>query len=306
MSERWLMVRAGGQRLAVALDEVQEVVGLCAATVVDDDGVRAVINLRGQVVSLVEAAGRGPMSPSRFVLVASQGEFGVLVDDVLQLVELGQERRSTGDGPLFVRADDGLVRVLSLRDAWSRRGARVTGGGEDTALTAAEAALLESRARRYATDGAQVVVNTVDFLDFIRFEQSFAIPLAGLVEISRVREVAALPGASRRVPGVLHAQGHIVSAHDLGACLDLDGDAGWRWAVVVGDDDHRLALLADDVVGIRARPATAAAPAPLALTGRVDFVGGRFPDGALALSLDRLLTSDALHAPDPLVAQETR
>lgn len=81
---------------------------------------------------------------------------------------------------------------------------------------------------------------------------AYAIPLGVVQEVEHVPSIAAVPGSSRWVRGVVNLRGSVLTLVDLGGLLELDpwrrtGDA--RMLIVGGDDP--VALAVDRLRGMR-------------------------------------------------------
>lgn len=101
---QYLTFTAAGERLAIPIAVVKEIIELPTITRVPmtPEAIRGVINLRGNVVPVIDLGarlGRSPIIPTRrscIVLVevqaAGEGQIlGMLVDEVKNILEIGQE-----------------------------------------------------------------------------------------------------------------------------------------------------------------------------------------------------------------------
>lgn len=134
---RYLTFRLGDEQYGVGILSVREIIELAPVTRVPDSrpSVRGVINLRGRVVPLVDlklAFGQGETVATELtvivVLQCGERSFGVLADEVLEVVELPAdaigpspvEAEPYGPGRFLVgtgRLSDRLVFLLDLSDA---------------------------------------------------------------------------------------------------------------------------------------------------------------------------------------------
>lgn len=125
-SSRWLRFRVGGQPFAVEVLKVQEVLRVPEIVPVRGapDAVVGLMNLRGQLVAVLDLATRLALPPAaraeraedaRVVVLEEHGHcLGVHVDAVADVVTLTDAAIETVDGPLLGAAGDilrGVARV---------------------------------------------------------------------------------------------------------------------------------------------------------------------------------------------------
>lgn len=156
---------------------------------------------------------------------------------------------------------------------------------KDDALSPAEEELLRKRARAYAKPLVTEVEPSRDAVVFIRGGAKYACPLSALREIRTLGKLCRMPLASAIVPGAVHVRGEIVSVHDLAAFLsesvEIAADAS---LLVVEDQGDRLALVADEVIGVDVYHLSALRPLPLTLGERASCFQGMLADGTMLLS----------------------
>lgn len=105
----------------------------------------------------------------------------------------------------------------------------------------------------------------------------YAIPSAGVREVSRYRSITPVPGAPRTLPGILSQRGTILSVVDLRLLLDLALAEVTRATrlVIVSHNEVDMALLVDAVLDLVALPGTLIEPVPAALDpARARFLSG--------------------------------
>ena len=88
---------------------------------------------------------------------------------------------------------------------------------------------------------------------YLRFQlagEVYAIPVANLIEVAALGELAAVPGARAEFLGVLNLRGLILPVVDLAAVLQLERSAPPNRLLVAAVDDLRVGFAVDDVTGI--------------------------------------------------------
>jgi purine-binding chemotaxis protein CheW len=170
------------------------------------------------------------------------------------------------------------------------RVARKLSGGEERSPEEIER-ILEARARdlaRPATtppseDSAAVVV-------FPLARERYAVDLACVAEVVRLRGLAPLPGAPTPVLGIVLHRGRLVPVVDLGKLLG--GGEGVvpevGWLVVVGAGDASVGLLADGAVEVARVPSRGLAP-PLARGGAEPLLRGLTKDAVAVVDVEALM-----------------
>ena len=289
----YLEVVARGRSQLMRLDQIREIVAMCEAVPVDrpQDAVHAVVNIRGEIVPLIDITGVDrPLAPGRFIVVCHTGEadqsvFGLVVDNVKNLVMVPEDQLADhGHGPPFARVDDVLYPVLRVQDTWGRRhslaAAELEGGNP---LTEPELKLLRSRAERYGARASQRQDDRIDFVVFERQGRSYGIELTALREIRIIQSWCPVPGATPVAPGVVQFRGELLSLHDVAAFLDgEEPPQSWRWLLIVEFEGERLGLLSDDVEGIITLQRDTIRTVPIALGAKSTCFAG-IADGELLL-----------------------
>ncbi len=286
------------------LDQIREIVAMCEAVPVDrpQDAVHAVVNIRGEIVPLIDIAGaERALDPRRFIVIChadDEGVFGLVVDNLKDLVQVPAEQLSQKtSGPPFARVNDVLYPVLRVEDTWGRRKelAPAPFVGEE-ALNDNERKLLKSRAERYgARDAHRRDDRRVDYVVFERRDRAYGIDLVSLREIRIVQGWCPVPGASPVVPGVVNYRGDLVSLHDIAAFLTdaPSSDDHWRWLLIVEHEGQQLGLLADDVQGISTLRRDDVNPVPIALGAKAPCFCGVAEGDLLLLDPESLFVTPA-------------
>ncbi len=114
-----LLVTSEGEKVLFRLDDVVEVLPMLALSgAAEGRGrFRGLLNLRGQVVPVHDLSDAArPLAEDRFVVVSRLGEgmVGLVVDDVLDVVDLPLSEQSIGGGRTLVvaQSDQDLLTVL--------------------------------------------------------------------------------------------------------------------------------------------------------------------------------------------------
>ena len=112
---------------------------------------------------------------------------------------------------------------------------------------------------------------------------------AGLIqEVVRMPPITPLPGAPAFLVGVSAHRGDVVSVLDLSRFLGRgETKIGLRSRMAICQADGMLvALIADEVFGLRKFKATAMQPAPLGADGGAEFISGVIADNGTLNILD--------------------
>ncbi len=278
-----LAVEVREQQRLVRLDQIREIVAMCEPVPVHEptDAIRAVMNLRGEIVPLLETSTRDhPFGPTRFVVVTyatpeRTDVFGLVVDDVKDLVEVPADQMTReGAGPRFARVGDQLFPMICPFERWQHRHDPVDftpiGHQEEDASE-----LLKRRASRYGARTASRSIDRIDHVIFDRAGSTFGIQLTALREIQIVDRFCPVPGASPVVPGLVHFRGELLSLHDVAPYLEDSTDPPpWRWLLIVEHARQRLGLMADDVQGISTLQGDEIGEVPLALGEKASCFAG--------------------------------
>jgi len=162
-------------------------------------------------------------------------------------------------------------------------------------LDAEEKQLLLDRAARYARVEQETTGETIEVVSFARGNEQYAIPLSSLREIRTLRKACFIPGAARSVPAIFHHRGEILSAHDLSAFLHgAPAATKPEFAMIVDEGARRIALMADELIGVVQIVQSQLIPLPATLGDRASGFGGVGPDGLLVLRPAALFDTPAI------------
>ena len=292
---RHLTVVVGGQSVALSGDAVREVLRRPRLTRVPHGppGLVGVCTLRGAVlpvVSLARLMGEEPGEEGRVVVLDRQDPLGVLVDAVLKL--------QGGDADAASRRVDlaALLETGFQRPAAAPAAARSHAGPRPEAGEARPAERL--------------------LVSFLVQGQTFALPLAAVVEILRVpAEIARVPRADRAVLGVVDIRDRSLPVVSLAVLLgfaDAAVDTSGGRILVVDKDGTRVGLVADGIDSVLRLPEAAIDTVPPILQrggGEAKLDGIGRPGGGRALvsilSVPKLF-ADASVAATAAVARRER
>ncbi|MED5370223.1 MAG: chemotaxis protein CheW [Myxococcota bacterium] len=288
LSHPFLEVVVDQRSRLVRMDAVREIVAMCEAQPVDpSDPVCGVLNLRGEIVPLLELSSQArALTPERFVLVCggdAEGDFGLVVDEVADIVMVPEANVTLEpDRPAFARVEQALFPVIQPVKVWAQRSGRC---GETLAVVDPDQQrLLKLRATHYATHTQAATRHTSEHAVFVRGGRRYAVDLTFLREIRRLRGLCRVPGAPNHIPGVIPSRGRLLSAHDLAAFLsDAKAPDTYRWLVIVEDADCQLGLLVDDVEGIQPIAVDERLPTPIAMGPKASCFGGIVEDDILLI-----------------------
>jgi purine-binding chemotaxis protein CheW len=144
--------------------------------------------------------------------------------------------------------------------------------------------------------------STLRLVTFMLGDSRFGISLHGTERAFRMAAIAPLPGAPTPVVGAINLRGRVVPVVDLRVRFGLVAqDYGLdAHLLVVRTARRRLAILADEVVGVRAVPESSIEPAKALVAGQPPLVGVvALTDGLLLIQdLEALLSSDEDEALD--------
>lgn len=187
---------------------------------------------------------------------------------------------------------------------WSAIRRRVEAAGQ--ALAGGEALgdeemrrILESRARALARPAEQPGARErLDLVAFSLGAERYAIELRHVVEVFRLTNLSRLPGASAPVFGVTAWRGTLLTLLDLRVILGVPAERldDLRIAVVLGDRQAPVGLLADGGEDLLVVDRQAVSPAPEGVAVKRDYVRGITADAVVLLDTERLLTEHGQEA----------
>lgn len=135
-----------------------------------------------------------------------------------------------------------------------------SGYGRFLELPAQELAELRERARSLAatTNEAAETGDALEILEFVSHSETFAVPLSAVDGIIELTSLAAIPRAARFMRGLLAFRGDVLLAIELGL-LSGGADVGFsdlKRVIAVSCPDGKVAILAEQIIGIRRAPAS--------------------------------------------------
>lgn len=291
--QRQLTVVIGDQRYGLPGDTVVEVIRRPRITRVPHGPVAllGLANLRGTVlpvVSLARLMGEQAGPEARVAVLDHNGLVGILVDAVLKL-EVGTETSAAR-----------LVEFAALLEAGFKRPA--TQGRSGVAVTSA------------ASEAAQAHVSQRVLVSFFVREQTFALPLASVIEVLRLpSEVARLAHSDSAVLGIANIRDRSLPIISLGGLLgfhERQADLTTDRVLVVEHEGAQIGLVADAVDSIVRLPETAIDRVPAILqrgSGEADLDAiGRQASGPLVsiLSIPKLFANAPVEAAVAATGQE--
>jgi purine-binding chemotaxis protein CheW len=138
--------------------------------------------------------------------------------------------------------------------------------------------------RRCALSGTFVQVRVAD--------ESYALPVEHVTEVSPLESTTPLPGAPSVLLGLRNVHGSVLPVYDLGALLDGATRGPPSRLVVVGDGSRRVGFAVDEVTAVGPLSAPDSSEAPLLLGSTL--VGDRLV-GVLDVSALLADTNRRLH-----------
>ena len=116
-------------------------------------------------------------------------------------------------------------------------------------------ATLRSRADELAKrlDARIEQLRLIEILEFTLGKERYGFPSCVVREVFRLSEITPLPGVPAYVLGVMNVRGRILSVIDIRRLFDF-GNAGLtnlNKAIILAKGDMELAVLADEVTGVR-------------------------------------------------------
>lgn len=155
--------------------------------------------------------------------------------------------------------------------------------------------ILEQRARRYrhVLDADEAAASTTDMVVFERAGAPYGLPIVRLAAIHRLDSITLLPGLSPVIKGLANVAGSLVAVHDIGSFAKEAQPLGAEiWLLVCRGVGDGVALLADDVAGVRPVASAQLKAPPVALESVRDCFLGIGQDDVAYLDLPRLLLHD--------------
>lgn len=140
------------------------------------------------------------------------------------------------------------------------------------------------------------MVDRGPFVEFLIAESHFAVPLSAAERVHLMVAVSCVPGAPAVVLGAINLEGGVVPVVDLRRRLDLPlRDYGVdAHLLILHTPRRRLAVAADEVLGVSEVDPSVIAPAEAVLPGLVRITGIAARPGGLLLvyDIEAFLTSN--------------
>ena len=245
--EQYLVVRAGGRRLAFELDTIDRL-EVFPAKGVERSGNGEVIQYCGKimpVIRLARALGLPDQTPvdelHAVVLKTSRRSVGVLVESIEDISFASGVEMPIDDHPSLRRAaviDEQVIDVVDLAALLK---------GEEVLTAARIQAPAEASPEKEA-----VLTRSAQFCTFRAADLLFGVDVLCVQEVLRGQAMTPVPLAADVVRGILNLRGQTVSAMDLRRCIGMRGEDDGRRGegamhVVLKTKDGPLSVIVDDV-----------------------------------------------------------
>ncbi len=192
-------------------------------------------------------------------------------------------------------------RGLDWAEARARlaKAARALGSQEGGLAPEQARAILERRARALARplDAERPRENTFGAVVFTLASERYAIETRYIREVTRLADLAGIPGAPPRFAGLTNLRGEILLVIDLRELLGLPGQGVTDHSrlVVLGSGGDQVGLLATSVLEVSALSSTDILPAPDGASGvGREFLRGVTRDALIVLDGSTLLNHPRL------------
>ncbi len=150
--------------------------------------------------------------------------------------------------------------------------------------------ILQMRKQRYQVNGEQDKKHGREMVIFQRSGTNYAIPLEALSEIRVVNEYTQLPGLSPVIKGIINISGRLVALHDLAALTKQETKVSSKmWLLVGYQKTSSIALIADDVEGIKQFYQDEIRDVPLSLVSHKESFVGIGPENTIFINLNGLM-----------------
>lgn len=161
-----------------------------------------------------------------------------------------------------------------------------------------EERVLRQRAQELARKTA-VEVDPQEQFEVVEFEiggERYGLKLEEVKEVCALRELTPVPTAPSFVLGIINRRGEIHAVVDLRKFLGLTGAplCDLSRALVLADDEMRVAVLADRILGVRVVAFRELQPVTGLSGGRADYTRGITQDRLLLLSAPRIFADPRL------------
>ncbi|MEO8351790.1 MAG: chemotaxis protein CheW [Chthoniobacteraceae bacterium] len=162
-----------------------------------------------------------------------------------------------------------------------------------------ERKVLKERAAELARpcDSGDAGGETITVIEFDLAGERYAIELARVREVARLKELTPVPCTPSFVLGIVNVRGEIRTVIDLKTFFDLppQGITELNRLVMIRGDDLEVGVLADTIGGIRRLPLDTIQPTPPTVTGpRGAYLRGVTSDGVGIIDVAKLFSDPAL------------
>lgn len=154
--------------------------------------------------------------------------------------------------------------------------------------------ILQDRARELAgqRDEKNRADEQIEFLEFQAGSGRFGIQTIHAQEVGVLKDYTILPGTPPFILGIMNLRGRILAILDLKTLFDLPS-AGLTYhnkAIVIRNEKSSLALMGDEIIGVRTLPLKCLQSVLPNMTGfRSEFATGLAPDGTVILDANGIL-----------------
>ncbi len=153
-----------------------------------------------------------------------------------------------------------------------------------------EEEILRRRTARYQDPISTEKELGIEVVVFVRDGVHYGVQLCDLKEIRSRDRIAPLPGVSAVIRGIVHVRGQVLAVHDLSALSGRGGPQQQQpWLLLGCGEAESVALLADDVEGIREIKNSQIRPLPLHLSHLEPAFLGVSDSEILLISLPHLI-----------------
>lgn len=152
--------------------------------------------------------------------------------------------------------------------------------------------VLSDRAERYRMLEQERVDGGRSMVIFSRGGTDYSTPVESISEIRITDQITALPGVSPVIKGVVNVRGRMAAVHDLASFNKPASPLpAIPWLLIGYGPTRDIALLADDVDGIRPMTEAELRPLPVSLSHKGAGFVGVGPGGVIVLDPPRLVES---------------
>ena len=159
--------------------------------------------------------------------------------------------------------------------------------------------ILRARAQALARETAAATPGdeSIEFLEFQAASGKFGVQTHYVLEVCVLKDYTLLPGVPKYILGIMNLRGRILSILDLKALFELpsEGLTYHNKVTVIQHGNMKLALLSDEILGVRSVALRHLQPALPTMTGfRAEYAKGLTPDWTVILDAGRMLEDPRL------------